>query len=260
MNVVSNILRVPKISTSSKESMAYPALSLLESVGYVHIADFPKEEVFEYLSSIGKISAQPDGKLCYHVQFEPGYDNFYFTKSANSIGPHTEEPYRDKPPRYLALYCVEPAQCGGGKMRLFSPFPDIMTELTPTEIELLNTVKIPFSSNKYSTTRNLFKQTHAEYPLLQINKVGKKILRYSHNLLFHGDINAKVTGNDKVLSGLNGTVQRIIQNINTCYFQQGMEFLLPKSSLLIWDNHRFLHGRTEFSDIKRHLIRFYLND
>ncbi len=238
----------------------FPAYSELQSTGHVLIHNVQAEECPRILSSIGNIVSRPNGESSYNVKAETGYADYYFTKSTNGIGCHTEEPYLATPPRYLALYCIEPAQCGGGQTKLYCPMNDYIRHLSMDDMALLKNIQVQFKANQNAVTNSIFDMFQANYPLLQEDDNGKKILRYSHNLFFYGDINANIKGDDRVIRGLHPQVQKIIKEINSHYQENSLNITIPKSSLLIWDNHRLLHGRSPFMDTRRHLERYCLSD
>ena len=53
-------------------------------------------------------------------------------------------------------------------------------------------------------------------------------------------------------------ILKIIEHIKEIHYNNLINFKIPENSVLIVNNHRFLHSRTEFKDINRKLIRIWI--
>jgi hypothetical protein len=51
----------------------------------------------------------------------------------------------------------------------------------------------------------------------------------------------------------------IAQLAERFFYDKVIPVLIPESSMLIWDNQRLMHARSEYQDPVRHLTRYWLN-
>ena len=228
-------------------------LTELNEHGYVLLEDFPEDEILKLLGSIGTIFMQESGAR-HAVKYEDGFDDYRYSKSLNEIGPHTEFPFYECPPRIQVLYCMQQANCGGGQTYL-CPVNSFIKSLSDDQLELLTNTLINFSANKDLaglTTRS------ASFPLLRKN-AGSFIFRFSHNLLYYGDINAKVKNEAKVTGTIGNDIGEIVDKLLVYLEENRVEKNIPQNGLLLWHNHSVLHWRNSFTDKRRHLIRYLLD-
>ena len=61
-------------------------------------------------------------------------------------------------------------------------------------------------------------------------------------------------------SDIDNSLIEISKLGETFFYNNLIEVLIPEKNILIWDNHRFMHARREYSDKTRHLTRYFLND
>ena len=84
--------------------------------GYVYLHNVP--DTFDHLAllkELGDFMPQYDGKFIWDLTPEPDMDDVYHSRNTRALVPHTEAyEYPLLPPRYLALWCVQPAQGLGG--------------------------------------------------------------------------------------------------------------------------------------------------
>jgi alpha-ketoglutarate-dependent taurine dioxygenase len=59
---------------------------------------------------------------------------------------------------------------------------------------------------------------------------------------------------------LGEAVCRLAHRVSDLFHELRTSVLIPDGSLLIWDNQRMLHGRSEYLDRSRHLTRFLSTD
>lgn len=211
--------------------------------------------MFGHLARFGDLMPQFDGGIAHQVKMEPGYDNVRFSKSRNEIGPHTEAPLFAKPPRYLALFCHRQARCGSGHTALADGFA-FLNSLGHAERALIRSHLVDFAT--YNDTTG-YPQGGAQFPLETRYLDGKRILRFSHNLFYYGDLHAS---NQRPSEGARTNAQRdfldLVERCTAFFVQHKVEILIPDNAMLIWDNHRMLHARSEYADTNRHLTRYWL--
>ncbi len=84
-------------------------------------------------------------------------------------------------------------------------------------------------------------------------------MRFSHNFFEYGDTNAKRSNRRDVAQlGLPMPLETAIRATLRHFDEAAVAITIPEGHMLIWDNHRMLHGRTGFSDSRRHLTRYWL--
>jgi alpha-ketoglutarate-dependent taurine dioxygenase len=206
------------------------------------------------LQNFGCLMPQYNGQETFEVMVKPGFEGVPYSQSRNGIGPHTEVPVADPPPRYLALHCHRQARCGHGHTMLADglQFCEGLGELeryaTDESIEFSATVE------PGSRTRQVL-----QAPMLSAYG-DARVFRFSYNLFRFGDINP--SDDDVVKSAgplnANATLARLAQ-LGEDYFRANCaRVLIPDGAMLIWDNHRLMHARSQFSDTARHLTRYWL--
>lgn len=208
----------------------------------------------EVAAQFGTIIPQYDGEKSYDVAYREGFDEFLYSKSLNPIGPHTEAPLQTPPPRLLALHCKRQARCGGGAT-LIADARTFLRNRPTAEVELCRSWPVPFTG---SPNPELPDTIAAEAPLLSETPEGT-IVRFSHNFFIYGDTNGKLSNRRHLaLLGFPAPLERAIEATFRFFEEQAVSITIPEGHMLIWDNHRMLHGRTAFRDPGRHLTRYWL--
>lgn len=226
------------------EDLAKKGFVLLSSAGGL-------EGALAEILKIGRLCAQYDGEYLYDVRFRPGFDHLSYTGSCNPIGPHTEAPIWAKPPRYLALYGIRPARSGGET--LLHDMAGPLDALDPSTLDSLRATRVSFSRRNGATPG-----ISVERPLLD-DRPGR-CLRFSHNLFMRGDIDGRLDRPDRsALERLPPEVREFVEAACDAFEKDAIRIAIPSDALLVWDNHRFLHGRTGYRDPDRHLIRMWID-
>lgn len=209
----------------------------------------------EVAALFGTIIPQYGGEETYAVAYSQGFDEFLYSKSLNPIGPHTEAPLFSPPPRLLALHCKRQARCGGGAT-LIADARTFLLERPAAEVELCRTWPIAFLG---SPDPGHSETIVAEAPLLSESRE-RPIVRFSHNFFIYGDTNARLSSR-RDLADLNlpEPLESAIRATFRFFEEQAVPITIPEGYMLIWDNHRMLHGRTGFQDPGRHLTRYWLS-
>lgn len=238
------------------EAISNTILKELETLGYCLIENVSQDEVYTIISSLGKPVKQESGEA-HLVTYHKGYDDFRFSRSMNEIGPHSEYPYYKTPPRTQILFCVKPSDCEGGQTYTCH-IQNLLKELSNEELEILRSVKINFSANKDLVD---FQSKNKVFPILSEISNNSYIFRFSHNLFYYGDINAKMNSEKKgdFLVGIkNPKFQQIIEKLLDYFDANKQTWNIPKNGLLVWNNHHIVHWRAGYKDKSRKLVRFLI--
>ena len=222
------------------------------------------------LRHFGTPILQPNGKMLHEVtvDYNAPKDPLLQSKGNGAIGPHTEGVTHDPPPRYLALYCHRQARCGGGRTLLSDGFgfynslsEDLRIHASSDPVDfhetkkkldrslhegqsLLSKLKTLARNWKASGKPEVVYRSLANAPIMDMQG-DQRIVRYSFNLFRFVD---------------EGTPLHQIVHMGKNYFYENCSaILIPEKHMLIWDNYRMMHARSEYTDSARHLTRYWLN-
>lgn len=191
------------------------------------------------------------GKPIFHVKYEPEFIKFSDARGQKPLLPHTEATDYPSPPKYLALWCKKPANCGGGFTTLayVEGFLKTLTEAEKT--------KLMETQHYFGATGGVHanRTNGATHTILSFDG-NKPIFRFSCNYITHGDYspdpdNLKPFTPDPFLREIS---DRFIEY----YEQSHMAIRMAKYSLLLWDNQCIAHSRSTYSDPTRILERIFL--
>jgi alpha-ketoglutarate-dependent taurine dioxygenase len=184
-------------------------------------------------------------------------DGYVTTFSENSYEAdlHTDTQYFPTPEKYLFLYFVKPAACGGGVSMLYDGRA-VKAKMAETEagrraLAVLETQKLPFRIPRTYTTDGKADTLEVTYASIFS---GKPFIRYRTDTL------------DKGLAAFpqynTPAVREAVAAFRAVIFDrsQWLTASMKKDSLLLANNHTALHGRTAFSDPQRHAIRIRIAD
>lgn len=177
-----------------------------------------------------------------------------FSENMSEALLHTDTQYFPYPERYTLLYVVQPAQEGGISMiRDGRHVREVLeqTEEGSRALRYLSTNPLPFRiPTSYTAQR---KQDVAEFTFAPIFS-DRPLIRYRRDTLEAGLAacpqyrTADVQNALRILESVLDTADDVLTTA------------LPADSMLITNNHEGLHGRTEFEDPDRHLIRIRISD
>jgi gamma-butyrobetaine dioxygenase len=173
-------------------------------------------------------------------------DQKSIANSTDPLMPHTDEPYRYTPPGIMLFHCIDASSDGGGVSVFVDGFAvaEALRQAHPGMFELLSRVRVPFRRH-YAGEVDV--QTAA--PLISTDAEG--------NL-------QGVRFNDRVMAPLDldaGEIESFYEAFRTLsglYYDEKSWCRVPLEAgdLMLFDNHRVLHGRTAFSaDIRRRHLR-----
>lgn len=204
------------------------------------------------LRRFGGLMTQYNGSETFEVTYKPGFDDVPYSQSLNGIGAHTEAPAEPVPPKYLALHCHRQARCGGGATQMADGIRFFEEALDPglRAWALANPVDFAAAARPGSERRQVLKA-----PILS-RAGGDPVLRFSYNLFRYGDVNPTASAVSD--GGAGGALAEIAEAGEAYFARNTVSVLIPEGAVLIWDNHRLLHGRGQFKDPARHLTRYWL--
>lgn len=162
---------------------------------------------------------------------------------------HTDTQYYPDPEKYVLLYVVKPASCGG--VSLLIDGNRLKARLAETEqgrwaLGFLSRRILPFRiPTSYTTTG---KQETVEITYARIFS-GSPTIRYRKDTLEAGLAAVPEFDTSDVRHALT-VLQSVLEDPKEMVVTP-----LPADSMLLMNNHEGLHGRTEFRDPERHLIR-----
>ncbi|KAH6876397.1 hypothetical protein B0T10DRAFT_585503 [Thelonectria olida] len=159
---------------------------------------------------------------------------------------HTDCSYEDPPPRYFALQVLQHDRRGGGTLSVMSV--ERLSELLSPEtrsalIRPEYRIDIPPEFIKDASQRHIIGSVF-------VSDLGSR----STMIRFREDILTPLTdGAQKALEELKGALQREeVQSHSTVHLTSSD---LPKGSIILMDNRRWLHARNDIKDPERHLRR-----
>ncbi len=232
---------------SEKESM-YNLLTEFYKYGFVIIKNVPTKNKYllEFVKSIGPVKITNFGEY-FDVISKPNPNDLAYKPIA--LPPHTDNPYR-KPaaPGIQFLHCLENEVSGGFSTLVdgFAVANHIKTEY-PDAFESLTKTNIRFQFQD----KDIILENWGE--LIQLDKDGDyKQVRYSTRVDYVPPLELKKLEDfyraRKILSDLYSSSDFEIK------------FKLKKGDVMMFDNHRLLHGRTAYDSNEgaRHLQGCYL--
>jgi alpha-ketoglutarate-dependent taurine dioxygenase len=228
--------------------------NLLRKGWAVLSADIVKNEPVQVLEQFGVLAPQYNGKLSFEVTYQPGYDDAPYSQSMNGLGAHTEAPGYEPPPKYLALHCHRQARCGKGHTLLADAIRFFDMALEPELRDWANSNSIDFhAAAKPGSLDSLLLRAP-----IRAEHNGEPMVRFSYNLFRYGNVNASAAEMANAAAEPTDALGRIAEAGEAFFVANTIPVLVPDGCLLLWNNHRLLHGRGQYSDPARHLTRYWL--
>lgn len=165
---------------------------------------------------------------------------------------HTDTQYHLHPEKYISLFTIKQARCGGGKTILLD-FYEVLKTLQETDegrlcLKILQDSRFPFA------VPTVFAQYKSNQEIIYSSIISNNFtIRYRYDTIHKGLIVANIPKTDKRYWALSFFENHIAKHPKQKLFH------LQENHIIFINNHRFLHGRTSFQDITRHLLRTRLN-
>ena len=217
-----------------EEKIMYESLLDFYKYGFVIFENVPTQDNFivNFANSIGSIRRTNFGEF-FNVKSKPNPNDLAYTSLP--LAPHTDNPYRKPVPCIQLLHCIE-NEVGGGLSTLVDGLA-VTEELKkehPSFFQILTEIKVRFQF----VDDNVVLEDWAEMIQLDENKRLKQV-RFSPRLDFvplmdKGKLELYYTARNEISEMYNSEKFRI-------------EFKLKPGDLLMMDNYRLLHGRTEYN-------------
>lgn len=207
------------------------------------------------LGRLGRLVPQYDGQLTFDVTYKKGFDDAPYSQSMNGLGAHTEAPGYEPPPKYLALYCHRQARCGKGQTLLADgvKFYDDVLDADLRSWADENDVEFVAARRPGDAERRSFRAK------IRGSVDTAPIMRFSYNLFRYGNVNPSAEDVAHA-DGLKDTPLARIAEQGEAWFADNLTpILIPEGCMMVWDNHRLIHGRGEYTDPSRHLTRYWIS-
>ncbi len=217
-----------------EEKIMYESLLNFYKYGFVIFENVPTQDNFivNFANSIGSIRRTNFGEF-FNVKSKPNPNDLAYTSLP--LAPHTDNPYRKPVPCIQLLHCIE-NEVGGGLSTLVDGLA-VTEELKkehPTFFQILTEIKVRFKF----VDDNVVLEDWAE--MIQLDENGRlKQVRFSPRLDF-----VPLMDKEK-LELYYAARNKISEMYNSEKFR--IEFKLKPGDLLMMDNYRLLHGRTEYN-------------
>ena len=217
-----------------EEKIMYESLLDFYKYGFVIFENVPTKDNFivNFANSIGSIRRTNFGEF-FNVKSKPNPNDLAYTSLP--LAPHTDNPYRKPVPCIQLLHCIE-NEVDGGLSTLVDGLA-VTEELKkehPSFFQILTEIKVRFQF----VDDNVVLEDWAEMIQLDENKRLKQV-RFSPRLDF-----VPLMDKEK-LELYYAARNKISEMYNSKKFR--IEFKLKPGDLLMMDNYRLLHGRTEYN-------------
>ena len=217
-----------------EEKIMYESLLDFYKYGFVIFENVRTQDNFivNFANSIGSIRRTNFGEF-FNVKSKPNPNDLAYTSLP--LAPHTDNPYRKPVPCIQLLHCIE-NEVGGGLSTLVDGLA-VTEELKkehPSFFQILTEIKVRFQF----VDDNVVLEDWAEMIQLDENKRLKQV-RFSPRLDF-----VPLMDKEK-LELYYAARNKISEMYNSEKFR--IEFKLKPGDLLMMDNYRLLHGRTEYN-------------
>ena len=216
-----------------EEEEMMKALTDFYQYGFVIFKKVPTKNNFivNFANSIGSIRRTNFGEF-FNVKSKPNPNDLAYTSLP--LAPHTDNPYRNPVPCIQMLHCIE-NQVSGGLSTLVDGFTvtEKFKKDFPDFYKILTEIKVRFQF----IDQNVVLENWAE--MIQLDELGDfKQVRFSPRLDFVPLMEKKK------LELYYSARKKISELYNSDNYK--IEFKLQPGDLLMMDNYRLLHGRTNY--------------
>lgn len=178
-----------------------------------------------------------------------------FSEHAYEAQLHTDTQYFDRPERYMMLYVVAPAECGGG-ISSMRALQCLLEELSATAegrwaMDYLTDRDLPFRIPSVFTRDGQAGSTEVTFAPIFTKRPA---IRYRLDTLQKGlEAYPELDVED---------LRRALDIVNSaaCNEERLVKMAMPADSLQLLNNHEALHGRTSFTDYNRHVLRIRIEE
>ncbi len=244
-NSFENGLPLIDYDSMTKDDTKLKALCSLRGIGFFVLTGVPTVEgqVLKVISEMGYTRETNYGAL-FEVRTEVKPNNLAYTNLG--LGSHTDNPYRDPVPTVQLLHCLESSTKGGDSI-LVDGFKaaSILREESSENFSILTNNWINFRFSDDNT------DLRSRVPMIELNDKNE-IIKVRYNNRSIDTINLpkdKMRAFYKAYRHWSEVIERD---------ELKVQFKLSEGDLMLLDNTRVMHARTEFSQTgKRHLQGAY---
>ncbi len=216
-----------------ESKVMYDILMSFYKYGFVIIKGVPTKDNYlvNFANSIGSVRRTNFGEH-FNVKSKPNPNDLAYTSLP--LAPHTDNPYRNPVPCIQILHCIV-NEVNGGYSTLVDGYTvtEALKKENPEYFDILTKVKVRFQF----IDKDVVLEDWSELIQLDEDKNFKQV-RFSPRLDFVPILEKKE------LDLYYKARKKISDFYNSEKFR--IEFKLNQGDLLMMDNHRLLHGRTEF--------------
>jgi alpha-ketoglutarate-dependent taurine dioxygenase len=212
---------------------------LLEQKGLALIEAAPGDaEGLELRKIVGQLGSAAEhdrlGRLVWHIRYDAAAAARGATASLTMepLPFHTDGAFEEPPPRYLAQYVVREDRFGGGETLLVE-VAAVLRRLSAETLDVLRSTRFRF----FAPPEYEKGVPYRDAPIL----FSDGLMRYRRKIIDKG-LSPEATGALDELDAAIGAVEPL-------------RLWLRAGTILLLDNARFLHARTEVRDPERHLLR-----
>ena len=206
---------------------------------------------------------QRTGRVAWDVRARPIEEiDGRFTTFSERIGSadmHTDSSFYPMPEEQFILYVVNAARCDGGHSLLVDG-EDIYQTLQETEegrkaFDLLSTTPVPFRVPAIYAAGENNVEVNVALVFGPAKRPGTRFtMRWRYDAIKKG-LDARPDLDTPELRAALALMNDVAENRAARFKDQ-----LPTDTLMLADNHHMLHGRTTYTDERRHLIRIRISD
>ncbi|MEJ6485377.1 TauD/TfdA family dioxygenase [Nostoc punctiforme UO1] len=219
-------------------------------------SDVERSSLFlsQLCSSIGTLVPHNPGKndFVWQIKCQLSTSALKTFSEHNQHAPlHTDSQYRNQPERFIALMTIRQAHCGGGYTEIVD-FRKILEDIKCTAmgsrvVEFIRNesfpIAIPSVFQEYSKPASIQAKLVSVSPLIRYRydtlKAGLSLIEHGRVAAFHENLDL---------------LDLFIQSS-----PHRFRFISLPNEITFLDNHRFLHGRSSFTDFNRLLLRTRMN-
>jgi alpha-ketoglutarate-dependent taurine dioxygenase len=244
----------PKLGSWIRDHLNAYGFLILQDVEINNDIESSKQFLVEICSSIGILIPHNFGKkdFVWEIKSKPSNSSLKTFSEHNEQAPlHTDSQYRNHPERYVALLTLHQATCGGGHTELVD-FREILQDLAKTAsgdkvIQFMTHERFPIAIP--TIFQEHLRSQYISQPLISKNP----LIRYRYDTLKAGLSFLEMNRVKPYQENLD-YLDDFIQSSSHCF-----RFLSLPNEIVFIDNHRFLHGRSLFTDLDRLLLRIRMN-
>jgi gamma-butyrobetaine dioxygenase len=216
-----------------------------DGLAFLRAVPCRQECILEAVAPMGRVVETNYGRH-FDVRAVAQAENLAYTDLG--LGLHTDNPYRDPVPGFQALHCLV-ASPEGGESFFADGFAlaEHLRATDPASFEALTRTSVPFHYR--SDDADLW----AMHPLLELDLHGEvRLVRYNNRSI------APLPPDTPQLEAFYDAYRRFANLLQNDRFQ--VRAKLEDGDLVVFDNHRTLHGRTGYTSNRhpRHLQGCYL--